>query len=264
MIITAYRYLEGIGTAPHVVDDKVVVVTVNRFTHYQFVKAYSIKDLKEIWCTQLYAAGGTYCDLITAANTDAIIVLFHFSRIGTIDLDSGSLISTVNLVPKEELWRNKSTPCLIDEDTVFAPAGMYVSLIRIDKHGRLSLKKRTKCTDPPLYFYGRTAVKDQYVITYASNSNASYIVFLRAETGDLEKAIPIGPPHVRAYHALLPANAATNVIFAVNVNDELLAIDTIEKEVVSRIKIPSRHSLDLCTPLVIGNCIITGGYKKYM
>lgn len=263
MIITAYKHLKGIGIAPHVVSDKVILVVINRFTHYQYIKAYRTTDLEELWTSKLYAAGGTYNDIIYNEDNNIIIIPFHFSKIGTIDSETGKLLSAINLTPEGELWRNKSTLCFINENIILAPIAMYISLLKIEHDGKLTLIKRFKPSNFSLYFYGRTVVKDQYVITYAFDSKASYIVFLNFETGNVDRVVPIGPPHVRAYHSLSPVVIANdNVVLAVNIDDELLVIDATEKEIISRIKIPSKHYLNLTTPFVIDHFIITGGYKE--
>mgnify|MGYP001770661967 CR=1 FL=1 len=264
MMITAYKHIRGIGTVPHVIDDKLILITVNRFTRYQYINAYKIPDLEEIWSLKHYVAGGTYNDIaFNNNNNNIIIVPFYYSKIGAIDVNSGQLLSVIDLAPEGELWRNKSTPCFINENTILAPIATYISLLNIERNGELSLIRRLKPDSPSLYFYGRVIIKNQYAISYAYNSEASYIVFIDIESGNVDRAIPIGPPHVRAYNSISPVAMADNdIIFAVNINDELLAIDSIKKEIISKIKIPSNHYLNLTTPFIIDDFIVVGGYKE--
>ncbi|BBG23634.1 hypothetical protein IC006_0922 [Sulfuracidifex tepidarius] len=179
MIIRNVHKLHGIGTIPHLDlqhKDKIFLIKIDRFNYKEYVYNFSEDNFTLIWKLEFQVAGGTYNDLVEVK--EKLIIPHSYNKISLVDKNNGTVLDTFQLSKEEILWRNKSTPCLLDDQTLIAPIGPYINIIEINDNSKFKLKNTIKLRDGILLL-SRCKYVDNVLLSYAYDVyNSTYLLLV--------------------------------------------------------------------------------------
>jgi hypothetical protein len=247
MIIRNVFKLHAFGGIPHLdswYKDKIFLITLDRFNYKEPVYAFSKDNLALIWKLEFQAAGGTYNDLIEVK--EKLIIPHSFNKISLVDKNNGIVLDTFQLSEEETSWRNKVTPCLLDDQTLIAPLGPYINIIEISENSKFKLKNRIKLKG--ILLLSRCKYVDNVLLSYAYDVHSStYLLLMLDLKNNKEHYFKLCSAPLVAYNNV--EITLTKLGYIITCGDNIFLFDVYENKINDIVQLDGEKNLHITPPI---------------